>query len=151
MYADYQIGELCTPTGSASKVFWHILWMNMPVKTPTKVSMDLARNNLKDLIVFAPFVEINNDSEDTIIEMSCNLDDMTPEEMGTEQLLLSPALDVLTTSIMMKTTTWYDADGPCKEGDMDKRDLIFRHTTSLGIRYHRCERYILSRSAGDID
>ena len=40
----------------------------------------------------------------------------------------------------------------CKEGGMDKvRDLIFRHTTSLGIRYHRCNRYILNRSTGDID
>ena len=59
--------------------------------------MDLARNNLKDRIVFALFVEINNDLEDTIIEMACNLDDMTPEEIGyaVEQLLLSPALDDL--------------------------------------------------------
>ena len=34
--------------------------------------------------------EMINDLEDTIIEMSCNLDDMTPEEIGyaIEQLLL---------------------------------------------------------------
>ncbi|ETJ31773.1 hypothetical protein Q604_UNBC13744G0001, partial [human gut metagenome] len=31
------------------------------------------------------------------------------------------------------------------------RNLIFKHTTSLGIRYYRCERYILNRSIGEID
>ena len=80
---------------------------------------------------------------------------MTPEEIGyaVEQLLLSPALDVFTTSIMMKKqrpSTMLTV--LCKVDDIDNlRDLIFRHTTSLGIRYHRCERYILSRSAGGID
>ena len=40
----------------------------------------------------------------------------------------------------------------CKVDDIDNlRDLIFKHTMSLGIRYHQCERYILNRFTGDID
>ena len=156
IYADYQIkGELCTPTGAALAQYFGTSYSNMPVMTPAKVSYGFGTKQFERPNCIRAFVEINNDLEDTIIEMSCNLDDMTPEEIGyaVEQLLLSPALDVFTTPIMMKK----QRPGTmltvlCKEGDMDKvRDLIFKHTTSLGIRYHRCERYILNRSTGDID
>lgn len=156
MYADYQIkGELCTPTGAALAKYFGTAFSHMPVMTPTKVSYGFGTKQFERPNCIRAFVEINNDLEDTIIEMSCNLDDMTPEEIGyaVEQLLLSPALDVFTTPIMMKK----QRPGTmltvlCKEGDMNKvRDLIFRHTTSLGIRYHRCNRYILNRSTGDID
>ena len=156
MYADYQIkGELCTPTGAALAKYFGTAFSHMPVMTPTKVSYGFGTKQFERPNCIRAFVEIINDLEDTIIEMSCNLDDMTPEEIGfcVEQLLLSPALDVFTTPIMMKK----QRPGTmlmvlCKEGDMDKvRDLIFRHTTSLGIRYHRCNRYILNRSTGNID
>lgn len=156
MYADYQIkGELCTPTGAALAKYFGTAFSYMPVITPTKVSYGFGTKQFERPNCIRAFVEMNNDLEDTIMEMSCNLDDMTPEEIGyaLEQLLLSPALDVFTTPIMMKK----QRPGTmltvlCKVGDMDKvRDLIFRHTTSLGIRYHRCNRYILNRSTGDID
>lgn len=156
MYADYQIkGELCTPTGAALAKYFGTVFSHMPVMTPTKVFYGFGTKQFERPNCIRAFVEINNDLEDTIIEMSCNLDDMTPEEIGyaVEQLLLSPALDVFTTPIMMKK----QRPGTmltvlCKIDDIDTmRDLIFRHTTSLGIRYHRCERYILSRFAGGID
>ena len=156
MYADYQIkGELCTPTGAALAKYFGTAFSHMPIMTPTKVSYGFGTKQFERPNCIRAFVELLDDSEDTIIEMSCNLDDMTPEEIGyaVEQLLLSPALDVFTTSIMMKKQRFGTMlTVLCKEGDMDKvRDLIFRHTTSLGIRYHRCNRYILNRSAGDID
>ena len=156
MYADYQIkGELCTPTGAALAKYFGTAFSHMPVMIPTKVSYGFGTKQFERPNCIRAFVEINNDLEDTIIEMSCNLDDMTPEEIGyaVEQLLLSSVLDVFTTSIMMKK----QRPGTmltvlCKEDDMDKvRELIFRHTTSLGIRYHRYNRYILNRSTGDID
>ena len=156
MYADYQIkGELCTPTGAALAKYFGTAFSHMPVMTPTKVSYGFGTKQFERPNCIRAFVEINNDLEDTIIEMSCNLDDMTPEEIGyaVEQLLLSPALDVFTTSIMMKKqrpSTMLTV--LCKVDDIDNlRDLIFKHTTSIGIRYHRCNRYILKRSTGDID
>lgn len=156
MYADYQIkGELCTPTGAALAKYFGTSFDNMPVMTPINISYGFGTKQFERPNCIRAFVDIVNDLEDTIIEMSCNLDDMTPEEIGyaVEQLLLSPALDVFTTPIMMKK----QRPGTmltvlCKVDDIDSvRDLIFKHTTSLGIRYHRCDRYILSRSAGDID
>ena len=156
MYADYQIkGELCTPTGAALAKYFGTSFSNMPVMTPVKISYGFGTKQFKRPNCIRAFVEIINDLEDTIIEMSCNLDDMTPEEIGfaVEQLLLSPALDVFTTTIMMKKqrpSTMLTV--LCKVDDInDVRDLIFKHTTSLGIRYHRCKRYILNRSTGNID
>ena len=156
MYADYQIkGELCTPTGAALAKYFGTSFSNMPVMTPAKISYGFGTKQFKRPNCIRAFVEIINELEDTIIEMSCNLDDMTPEEIGfaVEQLLLSPALDVFTTPIMMKKqrpSTMLTV--LCKVDDInDVRDLIFKHTTSLGIRYHRCERYILNRSTENID
>ena len=156
MYADYQIkGELCTPTGAALAQYFGTSYSNMPIMTPAKVSYGFGTKQFKRPNCIRAFVELLDDSEDTIIELSCNLDDMTPEEIGyaVEQLVLSPALDVFTTPIMMKK----QRPGTmltvlCNVDDIDNvRDLIFKHTTSLGIRYHRCDRYILNRSTGDID
>lgn len=156
MYADYQIkGELCTPTGAALAQYFGTSYSNMPVMTPAKVSYGFGTKQFERPNCIRAFVELLDDSEDTIIELSCNLDDMTPEEIGyaVEHLVLSPALDVFTTPIMMKK----QRPGTmltvlCKVDDIDNvRDLIFKHTTSLGIRYHRCDRYILNRSTGDID
>ena len=156
MYADYQIkGELCTPTGAALAKYFGTAFSHMPVMTPTKVSYGFGTKQFERPNCIRAFVDMINDLEDTIIEMACNLDDMTPEEIGyaVEQLLLSPALDVFTTPIMMKKqrpSTMLTV--LCKIDDIDSvRDLIFKHTTSIGIRYHRCDRYILNRSAGDID
>lgn len=156
MYADYQIkGELCTPTGAALAQYFGTSYSNMPIMTPAKVSYGFGTKQFERPNCIRAFVELLHDSEDTIIELSCNLDDMTPEEIGyaVEQLVLSSALDVFTTPIMMKK----QRPGTmltvlCKVDDIDNvRDLIFKHTTSLGIRYHRCDRYILNRSTGDID
>ena len=156
IYADYQIkGELCTPTGAALAQYFGTSYSNMPVMTPAKVSYGFGTKQFERPNCIRAFVELLHDSKDTIIELSCNLDDMTPEEIGyaVEQLVLSSALDVFTTPIMMKK----QRPGTmltvlCKVDDIDNvRDLIFKHTTSLGIRYHRCDRYILNRSTGDID
>ena len=156
IYADYQIkGELCTPTGAALAQYFGTSYSNMPVMTPAKVSYGFGTKQFERPNCIRAFVELLHDSEDTIIELSCNLDDMTPEEIGyaVEQLVFSSALDVFTTPIMMKK----QRPGTmltvlCKVDDIDNvRDLIFKHTTSLGIRYHRCDRYILNRSTGDIE
>ena len=91
----------------------------------------------------------NNDNTDSIIELVCNLDDMTGEELGfaTEQILMLGAVDVFTTPIYMKKnrpavllTVLCHED---KRQDMVK--AIFKYTTTIGIRESICNRYILTR------
>ncbi|WP_217958992.1 nickel insertion protein [Acutalibacter muris] len=87
---------------------------------------------------------------DEIIELSCNLDDMTPEGVGfaLETLLAEGALDAFTTAIgMKKSRPGIMLTCLCRpeEGEKMAR-LLLRHTTTLGIRETRCKRYILERS-----
>lgn len=86
---------------------------------------------------------------DEIIELKCNLDDMTGEAIGFAMEVLSDegALDVFTTPITMKKNR------PailltvlCHQDDKNRMvELLFKHTSTLGVRETLCNRYILSR------
>ena len=86
---------------------------------------------------------------DTIIELVCNVDDMTAEQTGfaIEQLMGAGALDVFAVpAVMKKSRPGTILHILCKE---EKREemitQIFRHTTTLGVREMQMERYILNR------
>jgi hypothetical protein len=91
-----------------------------------------------------------NDNTDTIIELRCNIDDMTGEEMGfaLEQLLTAGARDVFTTPITMKKNRpGILLTVICSTTDKDKMVReIFKNTTTIGIRETICNRYILERT-----
>ncbi len=90
---------------------------------------------------------------DEIIELSCNLDDMTPEDIGfaMEALLGAGALDVFTTAIgMKKSRPGTMLTVLCRPEDGEKMArLMFRHTTTLGVRETKCRRYTLERSIAE--
>lgn len=86
---------------------------------------------------------------DSIVELCCNLDDMTGEDVGfaMEQLLAAGAADVFTTPIgMKKNRPGVMLSVLCRE---DKREemvhLLFRYTTTLGVRETLHRRYCLQR------
>ena len=86
---------------------------------------------------------------DEIYELSCNLDDMTGEELGfaMEVLLSAGALDVYTLPIgMKKNRPGVMLNVLCRP---EKREemvrLLFLHTTTIGVRETRHDRYILRR------
>ena len=89
------------------------------------------------------------DQTDTVLELSCNLDDMTGEAVGFAmgQLLSAGALDVFTTPIAMKK----NRPGTlltvlCRPEDKERFvSQLFRHTTTLGIRENTLHRYTLTR------
>ena len=88
--------------------------------------------------------------EDRIVELSCNLDDMTGEDMGfaTEQLLSAGAVDVFTTPIYMKKNrpAWM-LTVLCREEQREEMvQLLFRHTTTLGIRQTLHRRFLQRRA-----
>ena len=86
-----------------------------------------------------------------IFELACNLDDMTPEDVGfaMEQLLEAGALDVYTLPIGMKK----NRPGTmlcvlCKPEDRQRMaEALFRYTTTLGIRETAHGRYVLRRES----
>lgn len=92
---------------------------------------------------------------DQISELSCNLDDMTPEDIAfaEEQLFSAGALDVFTTSIgMKKNRPGIMLTALCHEGQ--KAAVVksfFRYTTTLGVREKICGRYIMKSRSTHID
>ena len=89
--------------------------------------------------------------KDEILELSCNLDDMTPEDVGfaMEHLLEAGALDVYTLPIGMKK----NRPGTmlcvlCKPEDRQRMaEEMFQNTTTLGIRETTHCRYVLRRES----
>ena len=87
--------------------------------------------------------------EGRITEISCNLDDMTGEDIAfaAERILQAGALDVFTESIYMKkgrpavklTVLARPEDEERLAGE------IFRHTSTIGVRIHTDRRYELAR------
>ena len=92
---------------------------------------------------------------DTVWELSCNLDDMTPEDVAfaMERLLDGGALDVWATPIgMKKNRPGVLLSVLCKEEQKEAlAQLLFRHTTTLGVRLTEHQRYLLRREQAQVD
>ena len=85
-----------------------------------------------------------------VAELSCNLDDMTPEALGFVQEILfaAGALEVYTIPIgMKKSRPGTLLTCMCRCNDKEKMvSLLFKHTTTLGIRESISKRYTLTRT-----
>lgn len=86
---------------------------------------------------------------DTILKLECNIDDCTGEALGyaMELLLENGARDVHYIPVYMKKNRpAYQLTVICKKEDREKLEaIIFRETTTIGIRYVEMERTILPR------
>jgi uncharacterized protein (DUF111 family) len=86
---------------------------------------------------------------DKVVELRCNLDDMTGEELSyaMDKLLEAGALDVYSVPVgMKKSRTGIMLSVLCKEEQKKlMAHLLFRHTTTLGVREYVCNRMILKR------
>ena len=95
--------------------------------------------------------------KDRICEFKCNIDDMTAEELAfaAERLMEEGAKDVTLTSVQMKKgrpATLMTV--MCADEEAEKEHfvrLIFKYTTTIGIRELISERYILERSEEILD
>jgi uncharacterized protein (DUF111 family) len=84
-------------------------------------------------------------------ELLCNIDDMTGEEIGfaAELFMKNGALDVYTVPIgMKKSRPGILLAVMCREADRDRLlSLIFKHTTTLGVRETVSKRYTMDRGS----
>ena len=87
---------------------------------------------------------------DEVVVLECNLDDMTPELVGClfDKLLDVGALDVFTTPVFMKKQRQgILLSVLCRPADREPMlDLVFKESTTFGIRERREKRTILVRS-----
>lgn len=146
-------GELCTPTGAA--LLKHFCTFGeLPQLSVSQIGYGMGTKDFEAANCVRAMLGETNDAQETILELCCNLDDMTPEAIGfaVECLWESPVLDVFASPIGMKK----NRPGTlltCLCHKMDAEQivrLLFRHTTTLGIRQHVCDRYTLSRSVREV-
>ncbi len=87
--------------------------------------------------------------------LQCNIDDMTPEMLGVvmDLLMESGAMDVHFTPIIMKKNRPATCVSVlCSMGDEEKfKRLLFRHTTTLGIKSFPLEKTVLATAFERLD
>ena len=148
-YSGQTEGELCTPTGAALLKYFVKEFTRMPVMRTEKTGYGMGNKDFETANCVRAMIGETDHKDNTVVELSCDIDDMTPEAQAFAQeiLLANGALDVFMTPIHMKKS---------RPGilltcicTMDKRrymaEMIFKYTTTLGIREYVCERYILDR------
>ena len=150
-------GELCTPTGAALAGVFADEFGNMPVMRISRIGYGMGSKDFEQANCVRAM--LGDTAEDgfaaapkeggRVVELAANIDDMTGEELGfaAEMLLEGGALDVYTQPIYMKKSRpavkLCVITVPEKEAQMAQ--LIFRYTTTLGIRRYQCDRYELKR------
>lgn len=142
-------GELCTPTGAALLKHFADDFGDMPTMRVQKIGYGMGKKDFPRANCVRAMLSEAAETPETVLELSCNVDDMTGEEIGfaLEQFMAQGALDVFTTSIgMKKSRPGTLITVICRESEKGKWvQLIFKHTTTLGIREKHCIRYTLER------
>ncbi len=153
IYTNNVSGELCTPTGAALLKFFADEYRYMPAMKIDKAGYGFGKKELEVLNCVRSFIGENCENNQ-VNTLEFNIDDMTAEEIAfaCETFLENGAKDVFTTSIgMKKSRPGTKITVLCSAEDKEKMlSLIFRHTTTLGVREAVFERYTLKRSIENI-
>lgn len=164
-------GELCTPTGAALLKHYATRFGDMPVMKTTAIGYGMGKKDfeiancvrvmLGDKVKTAPATSgaatanTTAGSEPKIFELSCNVDDMTAEDIAfaCERILEEGAREVYTIPIgMKKSRPGTLIRVMCTQDDKEKMvNLIFKYTTTIGIREIETNRYVLERTIETVD
>ncbi len=143
-------GEFCTPTGAALLKHFVSAYVQMPVMKIEKTGYGMGKKDFLAANCVRAILGEDEELQEEIIELRCNLDDMTPENIGfvTELLMQEGALDVYTISVQMKKNRpGILLTCMCWQEEKEKfLKLIFKHTTTLGVREYFCRRYGMHRN-----
>ncbi len=146
--------ELCTPTGAALLKHFATKFGDMPVMKTEAIGYGMGKKDFPIANCIRALLGETEECSDTIVQLCCNLDDMTAEAIGfaEEQLFAAGALEVYTIPAQMKKSRpGILLSVLCQEKEKAKIiRLIFQHTTTLGIRENMSRRYILSRDVKNI-
>ena len=150
MYGGEISGELCTPTGAALLKHFVTEFGKMPPMRVESIGYGMGKKDFPRANCVRALLGQTEEAGDEIAELRCNLDDMTGEDIGfaMEALLAGGALDVFTTPIgMKKSRPGVLLTVLCRPAEQEKMaKLLFRHTTTLGVRVGLCSRFTLRRS-----
>lgn len=145
-------GELTTPTAAALLTALSRSFGPIPAMQVDAVGYGAGtRNNGKVPNLLRVWIgrASGDDTADTVVELSANIDDCSGEVLGAtiERLLLAGCVDAWASPITMKKSrpAWM-LSALCFERDVKAaEDLMFAETTTFGIRRRTCERAKLLR------
>ena len=150
MYGGAVKGELCTPTGAALLKHFATHFGDMPVMRTEAIGYGMGKKDFEQANCIRAMMGETEDAGDSVLQLECNVDDMTAEELGfaMEAILAAGALEVYTVAAGMKKSR--PGTILCVLCHEDAKEtlvrVIFRNTTTIGVREHRCSRYTLKRS-----
>ncbi len=150
IYSGVIKGELCTPTGAALLKHFVTEFKEMPVMRTAAIGYGMGKKDFERANCVRVLLGETEETGSEVTELSCNLDDMTPEALGFVQEILfaAGALEVYTIPIgMKKSRPGILLTCMCRCNDKEKMvSLLFKHTTTLGIRESISKRYTLTRT-----
>lgn len=148
-------GELCTPTGAALLKHFANSFGEMPVMRTSAIGYGMGKKDFPAANCVRALLGERSAASDDVIELCCNIDDMTGEAIGYafDKLFAAGALDVYTIPIgMKKSRPGHLLHVICREADKDALvRALFAHTTTIGIRENRFRRYTLDRRIETIE
>ncbi len=139
--------EMCTPTGAALVRYFAEDFGQMPEMTVDAVGCGMGSRTFAD----RPncLRAVLGQAHEGVIELCCNVDDMSPEAVGflLEKLMDEGALDAWYESVgMKKFRPGVIISCLCTKAQRNKMlNLIFKHSSTIGIRETLCRRYVLKR------
>lgn len=146
--------ELCTPTGAVLLKRFASAFGERPTMQVSAIGYGMGKKELEAANCVRAFWGETQETGGDVRELSCNLDDMTAEAIAfaMEALLEAGALDVWTTPITMKKSRLGTMLSLlCREEDSQRMaELLFRHTTTIGVREYACRRYTLDRTVDTV-
>lgn len=148
-------GELCTPTGAALLKHFADSFGEMPVMRTSAIGYGMGKKDFPAANCVRALLGERSAASDDVIELCCNIDDMTGEAIGYafDKLFAAGALDVYTIPIgMKKSRPGHLLHVICREAEKDALvRALFAHTTTIGIRENRFRRYTLDRRIETIE
>lgn len=149
--------ELCTPTGAALLRTFASSFGPMPAMTVKAVGVGAGNKDFAAANVVRAFLGETGESgaSDQVMELACNLDDMTGEAIAYAAgvLLAAGALDVYTEAIQMKKNRpAVKLCCLCRPADAERlSQLMLAHTTSWGVRRCAMERVVQPRECRRVE
>ena len=152
-------GELVTPTGAAIAAAIRTEEKLPGSFTIKKIGMGAGkrayeRPSILRAMLIEPQPEEGAKERDVIYKLESNIDDCTGEALGyvLERLFAAGARDVHYMPVYMKKNRpGYQINVICDETDIRKmEEIIFKETTTIGIRRQKMERSILKRQQATV-
>ncbi len=147
--------ELVTPTGAAIISTLASDFTLMPEMKIQKTAFGLGSKDIGYTNALKVYLGEGSENNDDIYVVETNIDDSTGEQMAyaMEQVLKAGARDAFYTPVIMKKgRPAYKLEIICTKDKLDDLlEIVFKETTTIGVRYHKVERTELKREMICVD